>query len=411
MHRDWGKGFTLIELLVVIAIIATLSVIVVLVLQPAELLRAARDSRRLSDLNNINKAFTLGQANSINLGQSNVLYLSLIDANATTTAGTDCGTLGLIPLPTGWSYHCAASSTMRDPHGQGWMPIDFKLLGTEPVLPTLPIDALNATSTGRRYYTYATRSGKWELTATLESSKYGDLMIKDSGFDPTMYEFGTDLSISPFANGMIGYWNLNEGGGIVANDVSGYTNTGTLINSPVWTSGKFARAVQFSGGSNNRVINVGSGTSFDNMPAFTLSYWLRPDGSGLTSSFAKGGGWGGTVMLPPVGSQLIFNVGYSTSNLVRLANVPWVSGAWNHGLITWDGSSNADNVRLYHNGVEGSYVVSVDGSGTRLDDNPFSVFLGNNSGLNLALGGALDEFRIYRRVLSPAEAVLVRREF
>ena len=50
------KGFTLIELLIVIAILAVLSVAVVLVLNPAELLKQARDSTRISDMAAINSA-------------------------------------------------------------------------------------------------------------------------------------------------------------------------------------------------------------------------------------------------------------------------------------------------------------------------------------------------------------------
>ncbi|MEK7094356.1 MAG: prepilin-type N-terminal cleavage/methylation domain-containing protein [Patescibacteria group bacterium] len=50
------KGFTLIELLIVIAIIAVLSVVVVLTLNPAELLRRARDSTRISDMSSLNSA-------------------------------------------------------------------------------------------------------------------------------------------------------------------------------------------------------------------------------------------------------------------------------------------------------------------------------------------------------------------
>ena len=53
------KGFTLIELLVVIAIIAILAVVVVLTLNPAELLRQARDSNRVSDFATMKSALSL----------------------------------------------------------------------------------------------------------------------------------------------------------------------------------------------------------------------------------------------------------------------------------------------------------------------------------------------------------------
>jgi len=43
------KGFTLLELLIVIGILAILSTTVVLVINPAELLKKARDSQRISE--------------------------------------------------------------------------------------------------------------------------------------------------------------------------------------------------------------------------------------------------------------------------------------------------------------------------------------------------------------------------
>jgi len=54
-----ARGFTLIELLVVIAILAVLAVAVVVVLNPAELIKQARDTTRISDLAALNSAISL----------------------------------------------------------------------------------------------------------------------------------------------------------------------------------------------------------------------------------------------------------------------------------------------------------------------------------------------------------------
>ena len=58
-NKSTRSGFTLIELLVVIAIIAILSVVLILTLNPAELLRQARDSNRVSDLATLKSAISL----------------------------------------------------------------------------------------------------------------------------------------------------------------------------------------------------------------------------------------------------------------------------------------------------------------------------------------------------------------
>ena len=48
MNSTRKLGFTLVELLIVIAILAVLAVAVVLVINPVQLVKAARDSTRLS---------------------------------------------------------------------------------------------------------------------------------------------------------------------------------------------------------------------------------------------------------------------------------------------------------------------------------------------------------------------------
>ncbi len=74
-----NSSFTLIELLVVIAILAILAVVVVVVINPSELLKQARDSTRLSDLQTLNKAIALFQADQVgkSLGDPNTIYIFL----------------------------------------------------------------------------------------------------------------------------------------------------------------------------------------------------------------------------------------------------------------------------------------------------------------------------------------------
>jgi len=56
MNLNSKKSFTLVELMIVIAILAILSAIVIFALNPSEMFRKNRDSRRMADLNTLNKA-------------------------------------------------------------------------------------------------------------------------------------------------------------------------------------------------------------------------------------------------------------------------------------------------------------------------------------------------------------------
>ena len=171
-------GFTLLELLIVIGIIAVLSATATVVLNPAELLKQARDSQRMSDLNAINKAldFVKFDNSSANFGNPNTIYLSILSPSS------DCGySMGnpysLPSLQTGWVYQCP--TTMQDYRkidGSGWIPVNFTSLSINPPLAVLPIDPVNSSSNqGRFYYTYVanTDSGRSFARASLfESQKY-----------------------------------------------------------------------------------------------------------------------------------------------------------------------------------------------------------------------------------------------
>jgi prepilin-type N-terminal cleavage/methylation domain-containing protein len=197
------KAFTLIELLVVIAIIAILSVVVILAINPVDLLRQSRDVNRLSDMNTMNGAISLYSTDVGGLlGIASTTYVSIPDPLATSTAGDQCQGLGLLSLPTGTVYQCAASSTYRKVDGTGWIPINFTKQSFGRLLGSLPVDSTNTTSTGL-YYTYNTNGLQYELTSFMESIKnnFGgsaDRPSSDGGTDPTAYEVGSALGLSTF---------------------------------------------------------------------------------------------------------------------------------------------------------------------------------------------------------------------
>src|SRR5258708_6895139 len=128
-----SPGFTLIELLVVIAIIAILSVVVILTLNPAELLKQARDSNRISDLSTLKSAISLylTDVKSPNLASNTVsyagCYISPYEGNVT-FAGTytRCGVFqGGAGGPATTSNISSTQPTSRKVNSAGWIPVDF----------------------------------------------------------------------------------------------------------------------------------------------------------------------------------------------------------------------------------------------------------------------------------------------
>ncbi|MDE2145021.1 MAG: LamG domain-containing protein, partial [Patescibacteria group bacterium] len=150
-------------------------------------------------------------------------------------------------------------------------------------IPELPIDPVNTTSTNE-FYTYALgTSSTYELTSYFESDKYQQTAANSGNPDPTTYAIGSNLSITPFIHGLVGYWPLNEGSGTTAYDNSGWNNNGSLLDAtttdtgPTWTTTgclNGGSCLSFDGTNdfirvlNNASINPGSNN-------FSINVWFN----------------------------------------------------------------------------------------------------------------------------------------
>ncbi|MFH1188936.1 MAG: hypothetical protein V1652_03785 [bacterium] len=271
-------SFTLVELLIVIGILAILGTAAVIVINPAELMKQTRDATRVADLQTLNKALSMYQADGNTFVAANIVYISLPDNNA------NCGsyTLPTLPtLPTGWSYSCKPAASYRNVDGTtGWLPINLTLLSSGSPLATLPIDPVND-GLGGNYYTFV--GGSWELTALMESDKYhASHAIKDNGTSLSSFEVGSDLRLTPSQveeykrdTSLVGYWTFDESSGTNASDISGTGNNGTLINGPLWGTGLMDGGLIFDG--SNDYVNAGSSSTLkvDNS-SFTVGAWIKP---------------------------------------------------------------------------------------------------------------------------------------
>ena len=389
-------GFTLIELLVVIAIVAILSVVVILVLNPAELVRQARDSNRLQDLGNINTALNLFQTDTggtLSMGLASTTYVSIPDPLATSTAGTNCASLGLPGLPSGWSYHCAASSTYRLVNGTGWIPVDLTVISFKSPLALLPVDPVNQTSSGS-YYAYIP-GGSWVLASLFESQRYlAKSAAQDGGYDPGRYEVGTDLSLVAKAEGLVGWWTFDEGSGGTATDSSGNGNGGTWNGTGThYAGGKVGTyAGQFNG--TDDYVDMGTNNIFQISIAngVTWTAWIKTNTT-VHRTVMKHGAYGAySPRLAVYSSQIdYFYADGANSSPVTISDNNW-------HFVTYIGSGSI--ISFYVDGISR-------GSGATTSGNTANVF---KVGQKACSGcsdtyfiGLIDDVRVYNRALSAAE--------
>ncbi len=214
---------------------------------------------------------------------------------------------------------------------------------------------------------------------------------------------------TPAGTTLVGHWKFDETSGTSAADSSGLSNTGALQNFPAspWTGGKVSGALNFNSADTNDVVSVPASPLLNNVPALTLSAWVKPSAFGATSMRIVGKGTGSN---PPAGFRLQLVTGtnaveaaidYSTLDLRRVTTATLANNQWTHVAATWTGASAlASTLSIYINGtLQTSYSASDDGGGARGDDTGTAVVIGNSSDAIRAFTGALDEVRIYNGAL------------
>lgn len=166
-----NKGFTLVELIVVIAIVAVLAGVLMLAINPAALLAKSRDSKRLEDMDVLNKAISLALAET--------------EITLTATAATQDSATGTLAVDgTGYvSFTIPAGKT-----------------GLSKYISTLPADPINGANPGGALlpdcvYSYAADVTNWEMNAVMESADNAAKMTADGGDQDTHYEIGTSLTL------------------------------------------------------------------------------------------------------------------------------------------------------------------------------------------------------------------------
>ena len=378
------RAFTLIELLIVISIIAILGSATVMVLNPVEMMRQSRDGTRIQDIENIDKGLKMA------LFDNPTLLDSLSASNIYVSRPSSSCPSG---PPAGFTYVCNASTAnLNKTDGTGWIPLALSNV------PTLPIDP-NASNSNFYYAFVADPSTKtYVITSLLESEKQlKNAAIRSGGYDPSRFEKG-NVTLWDKANGLVGYWPMDEGQGVVAYDKSGNGNNGTWTGTQAGTSGYYSAgktspyAGYFNG--SDDYINCGADPSLTPQN-ITISAWVK------SNAFSS---WNGIISnMTSWGTGFSLQIGTSQKIAAMIAGNYLVSsfspqtGIWYHVVATHNNSTNV-NI-LYVNGKEESRVtlpVSYEANAKTY----IGVFY---TSPNLLFNGLINDVKIYNRVLSSNE--------
>lgn len=212
----------------------------------------------------------------------------------------------------------------------------------------------------------------------------------------------------------VGWWPLDNGEGIIATDVSGNGNDGTLTSmdpTADWldgTSCRFEGCLDFDG--SNDYVDLGNvvDLDFDYNQPHTIAAWVKTSYTGSGTIFSK---MDNTVNYR--GYDLWLN---STHTLASHVISTWNTEAlkvygttnindnvWHHLVATYDGSGSASGLILYVDGVIESVTTEVDGLSTTTK-NSVSAKIGSRTttaGAPISLVPELiDDVRVYNYALT-----------
>jgi len=208
------------------------------------------------------------------------------------------------------------------------------------------------------------------------------------------------IPITPQAvTNLVTAYGMNEGSGTTLADASGSGHTGTLINGPAWVDGQttYGKALSFDGLNNEAVSVANPGTYNFGTADFTLETWVKRNvlGGGQRHLFSTC-----TVATwMPGCKEFYFN---ASNQLTFGSNGDTFSSTiadtnWHHIAVTF---TNSTKVMQFY--VDGALATTAPKPLMEADNPGHVMTIGNLFGNN-SFSGLLDEFRIYNRVLTPAE--------
>ncbi|MCX6702868.1 MAG: LamG domain-containing protein, partial [Candidatus Wolfebacteria bacterium] len=323
----------------------------------------------------------------------NTVYVSIPK-----NVAADCSDLGLPTLPSLWSYGCVASSTLRDPDGTGWIPVNFNLVSYGSPIEKLPVDPINTTSS-QQYYTYVP-GGSWELTTEFESQKYLPKAINDGDSYPGVYSLRTSSApLTPGTRdyGLVGYWKFDEGSGTLY-DSSGYGNNGTQSGGVTYgVAGKVGNALSFDG--TDDLIDLGN-INYSSYGAISFSAWIKTPVSAVATHHIA---FGNTANNCATGFALSYyqpNVGYYAYHGSVMPFLGITFDQWT--FIVWT-IIRGTNSKIY---VNGNYLIGSTPTSYSFNTGN-NTYVGRGAVAGQNLNAIIDDFRVYNRALSAAEIAAI----
>ena len=210
------------------------------------------------------------------------------------------------------------------------------------------------------------------------------------------------ISASARAAGIVTAYSFDFAASSSVPDVSGNGNTLSMLNGVQLAAGKYGLAATFDG-NNDALIAISPNPALNlTGVGFTISAWINPRSNGgwqmiVNKPYTNGHSfpyfdW--SMHRQTSSGRLVLFLGCDAGQRVSNATTP--NNTWTHVAVSYDGSA----IRHYINGnLDRTTPISCKVTNT----NSRPIRIGSNGAGGEVMNGAIDDVRIYDRVLSATE--------
>ena len=229
--------------------------------------------------------------------------------------------------------------------------------------------------------------GDWDL-----EYQTGDIETEVPFELPAFAQWQGTLDIT---SNLVAHYTFDEGSGTTAGDSSATNNDGTLLDSPVWASGKIGSgALDFSGDFDR--VEAADNVALDYSGDFSVSFWFNstqtPGGSARL--VGQSAGSDGFVIYTDSSGDINWMVAGGGGSTTLGAAAP-LDGNWH--LVT--AVRSGDNFELFIDGTSTATSTAVVGDASSSE----TLRIGSSSASSSEYDGLLDDVRIYDRALSVSD--------
>jgi hypothetical protein len=202
----------------------------------------------------------------------------------------------------------------------------------------------------------------------------------------------------PLAQGLVGCWLMNEGGGNkLADLISGYFASGQTATIP-W---KF-KNISLDGSTSKNIQQTQKPmlVNLAKLSIFTGAY-ITGGNESMLVNLGNGSGWRFTVHAST--RNLRFQVDFDNTDLSVTNNTSQPANTWLNYSVTYSGGLAVESSKMYVNARLAPNQSTATGVGKRIDDSASALTIGEDGAGGNILKGMMKYLYIYNRVLSPSE--------